>query len=294
MDWDNLRFFLEIARTGRLASAAHRLGVDQATVSRRMTALETQLGRRLFVRSTTGMSLTDAGRQLTVQAEAMEAAAAAVDAPGEDASDVMSGVVRVGVTEGFGTAVLAKKLAQLTILHPLLTVELVAVPAIVNISRREADIVIALDRPQRGPYVVTKLSDYVLGFYASETYLSRSAPLEVPEDLRHHRLISYVDDLLYTKALRFLNHMRAPNFALRSTSVTAQLHATAAGAGVAVLPAFIANDCPGVQPVLPDIRFTRTFWMSMPEEMRHQSRMRKTWDFLRQVAQEHRAGLLPE
>ncbi|MGX9936606.1 LysR family transcriptional regulator [Advenella kashmirensis] len=293
MDWDNLRFFLEIARTGRLASAAHRLGVDQATVSRRMTALETQLGRRLFIRSTTGMALTDAGRQLTVQAESMEAAAAAVEAPGEDASDVMSGIVRVGVTEGFGTAVLAQRLAKLTTLHPLLTVELVAVPAIVNISRREADIVIALERPQRGPYVVTKLTDYVLGFYASEEYLSQSPPLEVAEDLRHHRLVGYVDDLLYSKALRFFNHMRAPNFALRSTSVMAQLHATAAGAGVSILPAFIADCFPGVRIVLPDIRFTRTFWMSMPEEMRNQSRMRKTWDFLRAVAEEHKASLLP-
>ncbi len=300
MDWDHLRFFLELARTGRMAVAARRLEVDQATVSRRVQALEKQLGRSLFARAATGMALTDAGRELLPAAEAMEAAAGLVRAPGEGAGEggagALAGVVRVGATEGFGSAVLAPHLGAFAAAHPLLTIELLAVPAIVSISRREADIVIALERPPRGPYLVVQLCEYALQLYAAPAYLARSAPLRSAEDIREHALVGYIDDLLFSKELRFLGENRMPQrFTLRSTSVTAQMHAAAAGAGLAVLPAFLADGHPGLRRVLPgEVRFTRKFWMSMPVEMRHQRRMRATWDALRQWAQAQRALLMPD
>ena len=296
MDWDNLRFFLELARTGRLVGAARRLEVDQATVSRRIQALEKQLGRSLFARSAAGMGLTDAGRELLSSAEAMEAAAGTVQAPGESGAGALAGVVRVGSTEGFGAALLAPHLATFAAAHPLLSIDLVAVPAIVSISRREADIVISLERPARGPYLVVQLCEYALRLYASEAYLAASPPLRTADDLREHALIGYVDDLLFSKELRFLGDTRgAQRFTLRSTSVIAQMEAVAAGAGLAVLPAFLARGRAGLVPVLAqELRFTRKFWMSMPAEMRHQRRMRATWDSLRRLADDSRAILMPE
>lgn len=296
MDWDYFHFFLELARTGRLTTAARRLEVDQATVSRRVQALEKKLGATLFVRTSAGMELTEAGRNLLPDAEAMEAAASRILGVTDELAGQLAGVVRVGTTEGFGSSVLAPHLGTFAARHPHLTIDLVAVSAVVNISRREADIVISLERPTRGPFVVTKLCEYVLRLYGSDAYLASHPPLESLADLKHHSLIGYVDDLLFSKQLQFINEIEPPErFTLRSTSVIAQLNATAAGAGLCVLPAFLADSNPQLRHLLADqVVFHRAFWMSMPEEVRQLARMRATWDFLREVVSRERSVLQPE
>ena len=115
------------------------------------------------------------------------------------------------------------------------------------------------------------------------------------KDLRHHAFVSYVDDLLFTKELQFLDALHQPErFALRSTSVTAQYEAVRAGAGLAVLPAFLADRDPVLARVLPaEARFTRTFWMSMPAEAKHLSRMQAVWGFLKEAAQTEAGRLVP-
>lgn len=294
MDWDLLRYFLELARTGRLTAAARRLEVDHTTVSRRVQALEKKLGATLFVRTSSGMALTDEGRLLLPEAEAMEAAASRVQGHAEQPANELSGVVRIGATEGFGSAVLAPHLASFAATHPHLTIDLVAVSAVVSISRREADIVISLERPRRGPFVVTKLCDYVLLLYGAKSYLENCPPLNSLHDLKHHSLIGYLDDLLFSKQLQFINEIEPPErFTLRSTSVMAQLNAAAAGGGLSVLPAFLADREPRLAPVLEqEVRFQRTFWMSMPEEVKQVPRIRKTWDYLREVIGAEQALLL--
>ena len=294
MDWDLLRYFLELARTGKLTAAARRLDVDHTTVSRRVQALETKLRTTLFVRTSSGMELTEEGRLLLSDAEAMEAAASRVQGHTEQPANELGGVVRIGATEGFGSAVLAPYLASFAAAHPRLTIDLVAVSAVVSISRREADIVISLERPQRGRFVVTKLCDYVLLLYGAKTYLSNGPPLRSLQDLKQHSLIGYVDDLLFSKQLQFVNEIDPPErFTLRSTSVMAQLNAAAAGGGLCVLPAFLADQEPRLVPVLEkEVRFQRSFWMSMPEEIKQVPRIRMTWDYLRKAISEEQSMLL--
>ena len=154
---------------------------------------------------------------------------------------------------------------------------------------------ISLERPARGPVVVSKLTDYTLRLYASRKYLAGQKPIRAREDLRGHTFISYVDDLLFSKELQYLDELYRPDaFALRSTSVLAQYQATAAGAGIAVLPAFIADRDKSLKPLLPEqARFTRTFWMSMPAETKHLARMQAVWAFLKDTADGQRAVLLP-
>jgi len=295
MDWDNLRYFLELARSGTLVSAARRLSVDHTTVARRIQALEKEMGAALFSREAGGHRLTEAGRRLQPQVEAMEGAFLAVESAAPASNEGLSGLVRIGATEGFGTVVLAPQLAQFATAHPKLVIDLLAMPRLVHLSRREADIVISLERPARGPVVVTKLTDYVLRLYASKDYLARHAPIRTREDLRGHTFISYVDDLLFSKELQYLDELYKPDsFALRSTSILAQHRATAAGAGIAVLPAFIAGQDRSLRRVLPaEASFTRTFWMSVPAETRHLARMKSVWDFLRATVEAQRAILLP-
>ena len=225
----------------------------------------------------------------------MEGAFRAVESNAPASQEGLSGVVRIGATEGFGTIVLAPRLALFALEHRKLVIDLLAMPRLVHLSRREADIVISLERPARGPVVVSKLSDYTLRLYASKQYLARHGTIAVREDLRGHTFISYVDDLLFSKELQYLDELYRPDaFALRSTSVLAQYQATAAGAGIAVLPAFIADRDRNLQPLLPALaNFTRTFWMSMPAETKQLARMRAVWEFLRETAEQQKGVLLP-
>lgn len=295
MDWDNLRYFLELARAGRLTAAARRLGVDHTTVARRVQALEKALGLPLFIRSGSGYSLTEAGRRLSAQAEAMESAFLSIEQE-VDQGDTggVSGLVRIGATEGYGVEFLAGQLSNLARQHPDLRIDLLAVPRMVRLARHEADIVITLERPERGPYIITRLTDYSLRLYASNEYLQSHPPILRREDLRDHRFISYIEDLLYSKELAYFDEIGKPaQVGLRSTSILAQLQAAVAGAGLAVLPCFAAERMPSLSSVLPgDVEFVRTFWMLMPVEGKDLARMRVTWDFLRETAAEHREWMM--
>lgn len=298
MDWDHLRFFGELARNGSMAAAARRLGVEHTTVSRRVQTLEKQLGAVLFERDGSQWRLTEAGRQLLTVFDAMQSAVDRLErSPLAQAasSDGPAGLVRVGATEGFGTQLLAPELARLTRRYPLLSIDLLALPRLLHLSRREADIVISLERPKRGTVVVTKLADYRLYLYGQREYLARHPLVARTEDLRHHSFVHYVDDLLFTRELQLLDTLYRPErFALRSTSITAQYEAVRAGAGLAVLPAFLADRDPVLSRVLPEQAcFTRTFWMSMPVESRQIPRIAATWAFLRDAVHGMRAQLCP-
>lgn len=287
MDWDNLRFFLELSRAGKLTVAARRLGVDHTTVARRLQALEKSIGAQLLVREPAGYRLTEAGHGLLPQAEAMESACKVIEKRLAGAEDNLSGKVRIGATEGYGSTLLTSQLVELNQRHPHLGVDLLAVPRALQLSRHEADIVITLERPGRGPYLITRLTDYVLRLYASKDYLAERGPIRTRDDLREHVLVGYVDDLLYSKELQYLDEIGRPlHMALRCTSILAQQRAVAEGAGLAILPAFAAAEDSSLQPVLAgEIEFVRTFWMLMPTELKDIARMRTTWDFLREKAE---------
>ena len=293
MDWDNLRFFLELSRAGRLTTAARRLGVDHTTVSRRLQALEKSLGVALFIRDTSGYILTEAGRSLLPQVEMMEGASVRIEQALPNPGDSLSGQVRIGATEGYGTLI-AGQLSELSHRHPHLHLDLLALPRAVRLSRHEADIVITLERPERGPFIMTKLTDYVLRLYAGTDYLQQHGPITSRNDLEQHRFVSYVDDLVFSKDLLFLDEIAGSrSVGVRSTSVLAQQEAIAAGAGLGILPAFTADTDPRLSLIMPaQIRFIRTFWMLMPIELKDIARMRVTWDFLREKAESEQGRLM--
>ena len=177
LDWDNVRVFLELTRSAGLVDAAKKLGIDHSTVSRRMRKFEEQVGTQLFDRNYVGYQLTPEGHRLMEYAETMESTVfAATEELGEH-NRLLSGQVRLGATEGFGAVVLAPHLAQFCGRYPHISVDLIAVPRFVSLSKREADVAISIERPLSGPYVVTKLSDYRLKLYATPAYLARHAPI---------------------------------------------------------------------------------------------------------------------
>ncbi|MDY7218737.1 LysR family transcriptional regulator [Denitrificimonas sp. JX-1] len=295
MDWEQLRFFLELARAGRLVIAARRMGVDHTTVSRKVQALEKSLGRPLFLREHEGYKLTEAGRALLPQVEAMESAYVGISDSLPTLGEQLSGQVRIAATEAYSTLLLAEQLAELGRRYPHLKVDLLALPRAVQLSRNEADIVITLERPERGPFIITRLTDYRLHLYGSADYLAQHPTITQVEQLSGHRFVSYVDDLLFSKELTFLDELlKNAKADLCSTSVLTQQRAVAAGAGLAILPAFAANQEPRLRQVLADeISFTRTFWMLMPIELKDIARTRTVWNFLREQAAQEQTTLLP-
>ncbi|WP_455554851.1 LysR family transcriptional regulator [Comamonas sp.] len=299
MDWDHLRFFAALAQTGTLAGAARVLAVEHTTVARRIQALEQQVGHPLFVRDAAGHKLNGAGQALLPIAQAMEKAAQGLESMTLSqavAQDTVAGLVRVGVTEGLGVQLLAAALAQLSQQHPKLSVDLLALPRLMHLSRREADIVISLERPKRGTVIVSKLADYHLYLYGERQYLARKPLVRSREDLRHHQFIHYVDDLLFSKELQLLAQVHKPaQFVFRSTSIAAQYEAVRAGAGLAVLPAFLADRDPLLQRVMPEeARFERTFWMSMPPEAKDVPRIQVVWRLLKHCMAEQHQRLRPD
>ena len=220
-DWNDLRFFLELQRSGRLLTAARRLNTTHATVARHIEAVEKALGTALFVQHAQGYELTPAGEALLKHAEAMENVALLVQEEITQSSAPL-GKIRVGVTEGLGVKFLASRMVGLFERYPGLEVELVAVPRFVSILNREAEISIHLERPSADMLVTRKLTDYRLALYASQAYLDRAPPLRSREDLGRHAWIGYVDDLLFSQELMFLNSFcRNPQVVFHSTSVIA-------------------------------------------------------------------------
>lgn len=293
-DWNLVRSFLAITRSGSLTAAAKRLKIDYSTLSRRITALEASLGAQLFDRRTSGSSLTDAGQRLLEMAEQMDQLATAAAQSIGDSTLQANGAVRIGTTDGFGTKFLAPRLGGLSDQHPDLSIELVAMPREYNLSRREADIAVTVTQPSEGRLHARKLTDYELGLYASESYLAKHPKIGSIADIPSHRFISYIDDLIFSPELEYA-HFVSPELrpAIKSSNLIAQLNSTVAGAGLCVLPCFMTNTEPQLVRVLPSFKLIRAFWLMLHSDLRNIARVRVTADFIvEQVAQAH-AQFLP-
>lgn len=289
-DWNDLKAFLAVARTGRLTAAAARLGADHTTIGRRIGALEADLGLSLFHRSPSGYALTDEGEALVPAAEAMEAAA--LQTAGAAAADgTIAGEVRIGAPEGFGSLFLSPRLCALLDRHPELEVQLVAAPSTFSLSKREADLAVTLSAPTEGRLTARKLTDYALGFYAAPGYLAARPEVRTLDDLKGHRLIGYIEDLVYAPELDYLAQIgihAEPR--LKSSNLLAQLQATAAGAGVCVLPRFAASTEPTLRPVLAEqVSLTRELWLIGHADLRDLPRVKAAADFIVEQVRANRA-----
>ncbi len=267
MDWDNLRIFLAIARAGQILAAAKSLQLNHATVARRLDALEASLNARLFERRTTGAVLTPAGESLLTRVERMESEVLQADADLPATGAALSGIVRVGAPDGFGTFHLAAELARLANQHPGLTIQLVPLPRTFSLSRREADIVITIERPKLGKAIIKKLTDYSLSVYAAKSYLERTGMICERSDLEGRLFITYVEDIAYSRALDYtaeLGKLMARHY--ECGSVVAQMEAVRAGEGIGILHDYAAALYPDLVRIMPDMRFSRTYWlMSHPD-----------------------------
>jgi DNA-binding transcriptional LysR family regulator len=288
IDWDLLRSFLAVARAGKLTVAARRLKINHATLSRRIQALETALDTKLFDRLLSGYVLTVQGERLLARAEDMESSVFGIQTDVASEGGDVSGTVRVGSPDGFGTAFLAPRIGALAEAHPDLDIELVAMPRSFSLSKREADIAIGLSPPQQGRLHARKLTDYELGVYGAASKSELWSAIHSADDFARHPFISYIDDLIFAPELDYLPTIaRSIVPHIRSSSLIAQMEAAAAGAGLCVLPCFLAGRDARLVRILPEeVRLVRTFWMIIHSDMRSLPRISATSAFiLRQVQQ---------
>ncbi|MET3812232.1 LysR family transcriptional regulator [Arthrobacter sp. UYEF3] len=272
---DDLRFFLEVARTGRLVSAARGLGVEHTTVGRRVTQLERSAGTRLFDRTPSGWGLTEAGQRLVVHAEAIESSLLAASEELGSARGRLSGTLRIAAPDGFGAFVLSPGLGPLRAAYPDLTIEIVTATRLNLLATREFDVGIALEEPTTRGVLSRVLAGYGLSFYASSGYLARAGRPESLADLGGHSIIGYVDSLLDIPALRFLDTaLPGVRPAIQTNNVTGQWMAVVAGLGVAVLPDFVAAQDERLVRVIEETRIERTYWIAVPAEHQRLARAR--------------------
>lgn len=290
MNWDDMRVFLAVARSGQILGAGKRLGLNHATVSRRMVALESALGAKLLNRLTTGCELTPEGERFLQVAERMEAdmIAARSEVAGEGAT--LSGTVRIGAPDGFGVAYLAGRLPEFSALHADLDLQLVPVPRSFSLSRHEADIAITVDRPTEGRLVAAKLVDYTLAIYASRAYAEAHGLPQSTDDLLKHRLIGYVPDLIVSPSLDYARQFH-PQWEARFSvsSALGQVEAVRAGAGVGILHSFIARKHPELVLVEAIKPIRRAYWLVYHESVRPVRRIQAVAGFIAQAVERDRA-----
>jgi DNA-binding transcriptional LysR family regulator len=289
MNWDDVRFFLSVARTGQFLAAARKLGVNHATLSRRVTALEQALKAQLFIRSTTGCDLTEAGRRFLLSAERMETEMLSVQASLGHVDTTVSGTVRIGAPDGFGVSFLAPRMGKLIARHPELKIQLVPVPRSFSLSQREADVAITIERPEQGRLVSGKLVDYSLGLYCSKDYAQECGLPDSVDALRAHRRIGYVDDLIFSPSLNFTGEvMRNWDAAFEVSSAIGQTEAVRSGAGIGILHDYIAAQDVDLIRLLPEVSIKRAYWTVYHETARDLVRVRTVVQFLQELVGEER------
>lgn len=298
MDWENLRFFLHVARTGKITDAARNLGVDHSTVSRRLADFEIGIGIRLFDRAGRRLRITPAGERLYKTAEQVETLLLREAPQRCDGNGQVAGTVRIGAPEGLGVGYLGSRLHRLTEGHPGIELELVALPQNYSLAAREVDIAITLDKPRSGNIATRKLTDYVLLLYGSAEYLRQASVPEKLDDLSRHVICGYIRPLLHTHKLDYheLQESVLSQFTrYRSTSIIAQMEVITSGAAIGVLPCFLVSEVSGLRSVMRnEIALRRSYWLSFHDDLRRVERIRTIAARLVELARQDRRLFVPD
>ncbi|MHC0053054.1 LysR family transcriptional regulator [Actibacterium sp. D379-3] len=261
-NWDDMRVFLAVARAESLSGAGKALKLDPATVGRRIQRLEEGLGVTLFAKSPQGYALSAEGERMLARAEQAEQAITLATDEMRGQPGQLTGTIRLGAPDGCANYVLPQVCARICDRHPGLQVHLVALPRVVNLSRREADMAITVSPPDTGRLTVQKLTDYRLHLAASRRYLKRHGPIDSLDELHKHRMVSYIPDMIFDKELDYLSATGAEQADLASNSVAVQLNFIRQGAGVGIVHDFALPAARNVQIVLPEaLSLTRAFYL---------------------------------
>ncbi|KJZ20961.1 LysR family transcriptional regulator [Loktanella sp. S4079] len=256
-NWDDIRVFLAVARAESLSGAAPGLKMDPATLSRRINRLEQSLGAVLFVKSPKGYTLTDLGERMRDRAAAAEAELALVRDEGQGASPLLTGQIRIGAPDGAANFLLPQVCAALQAENPELEIQILALPRVVNLSHREADMAITVSPPATGKLSVRRITDYKLHLAARHD----GPAIRSIADLQGRAVVGYIPDMIFDKELDYLGDLGARGVQLASNSVAVQLQMIRQ-AGIGIVHDFALAFAPELRRVLVDeVSLTRSFYL---------------------------------
>jgi DNA-binding transcriptional LysR family regulator len=270
--WDDVRFFLAVARMGSLSGAARTLGVGHVTVGRRIALLEKRLGVTLLNRTPDGFATTSAGQAILRQCAAMESAALDLErvAAGRDA--LVTGSVRLTTTEALAYQLIAPAIAALRQVHPHLQINLAVTVRSLDIARRDADLAVRFARPAASELVSRKLGEIGFSLYASQRYLAKFGVPKRGQGLAGYDLIAFTGAPAATSPFFMGESLEGARVAVRWLI---QLKTAASEVGIAELACFLGDSTPDVVRIWPDEPpALRTAWLIVHQDLRRSARIR--------------------
>ena len=286
-DLNDLRYFLAVAQAGSLSGAARALSVAQPTVGRRIKALELALDARLFERLPHGYALSPAGAGILDAVRRIEEDALLIERQIGGEMSVLSGSVRLAVSEGLGNYWLAPKISDFCAEYPRIEIELLVGTTLSDLLRREADVALRVGLPGSEELVGRCLGQIYCGLYADKSYLAAHGEPASLDDLPKHRVIDSVGDIASLAQVRqFKAVISKAAVAMTSNSLVTQLQAVNAGMGIAPLPSYMATGHPELVRVLPREFETRLdLWLVTHRQLRETARIRALRDFLQRTVE---------
>ena len=290
VDWDDVRHFLALARTGSVRAAGSNLGVSHSTVARRVEALESRLAVKLFDRHRDGYLLTEAGKEMVAGAERVEREMAALERGlvGQDAR--LEGSVRVTCTDRYIAKILLRPLAELCARHPGIELDLNADPKYQDLSKREADIALRALLPNASPpehLIGRRIVPITLCNYVASAHAAQLDPERGAGSMRW--LGSNVNKI----AEQLIASSSYPELPIWGTfdSMEVMIEAAQAGLGLVMLPTYVGDAEPSLLRLKkPDVRYVADFWLLSHADLRDNARLRSARERIAEALSE-RASL---
>ena len=293
LDWDKLRIFHTAAESGSFTHAAEKLGMSQSAVSRQISALEDDLGLKLFIRHARGLVLTEVGEQLFRTAHRMHWELQQVETQMSESQDVPTGPLLVTTTVGIGSTWLSSRIHEFLLLYPDIHIEIKLNDAELDLAMREADVAIRLHRPNQSEMIQRKLFTVHNHFYASKIYLAEYGEPHSVEELDAHRIISFGEPVpSYLGDINYLERLGRPDSsprraAMRVNAIYGMMQAARAGIGIAMLPDYVTEGAGEMQRVLPGIELPAyEAYFVYPPALKNSKRVGVFRDFLVSKARE--------
>ena len=274
-DWEDLHHFVTLAREGTLSAAARTLGVDHATVARRVAALEQSTGLKLVDRRSRATTLTEDGKRIAAVAAPMEEAAFAVGRAAQAAKPGADGEVTISAPPNLASAVIAPQLSRLRLQHPRIHIKLIGEKRQASLGRREADVALRLMRPMEAGLFVRKVGSFGYSLYGAPGYLEKTPP---------HALvfIGYDASMAESPQENWLGLIVGKReVVLRTNDLETQAAAARAGLGVAALPHYLGDGDPRLQRhVVTERPISRDVWLAVHRDLRQVPAVRAVMEFL--------------
>ncbi|SEE44902.1 MULTISPECIES: LysR family transcriptional regulator [Pseudomonas] len=280
MNWDDARVFLAVCRESTLRGAARVLGVDQATVGRRITALEKSLSATLFLRTSEGYALTAVGEAALKAVEKMEHSALELERRIQGLDDRLTGTVRVSTTDSMAIDFLIPAIARLHEQHPDVRVQLDASTQMISLSKREADIAVRNTRPDNPDLIARRIARWPVGLFASQDYVDAHGVPAPGSLFEGHDLVVYQPYLQGNKEMTLVSEPLGRGRIVSSLSSGLLVRrAIAAGIGLGEIPVYM-GERDGLVRLWPERTRPVPYdvWLVTHEDLRHTARVRAVID----------------